>query len=217
MSASMSNVCVNDGAFPLWIAMTMRWYRWNVSFGSFVSNVRRRPISFINSVACLPHVLTVSMAIGTNMCVASISRYCVHYYYYYYYYYYNSPASTKSVRLKIAKLDILLPNLISHCGGKKLRLWESVVECYCIASLEWHGKPLVKVSCLKGFIGDCSDSPSEIFNKLSRSSTNWADLEHHEPLVSTIIIIITLIIIIIIIITIIIFFLLAPASTKPAG
>ena len=28
--------------------------------------------------------------------------------------------------------------------------------------------PLVKVSCLKGFIGDCSDSPSEIFKKQSR-------------------------------------------------
>ena len=47
-----------------------------------------------------------------------------------------SPASTKPAGLKIVKLDILLPNKIGHCGGKKLRLWESVVECYCIASLE---------------------------------------------------------------------------------
>ena len=47
-----------------------------------------------------------------------------------------SPASTKPAGLKIVKLHILLSNKISHCGGKKLRLWESVVECYCIASLK---------------------------------------------------------------------------------
>ena len=46
------------------------------------------------------------------------------------------PASTNPAGLKIVKLDILLPNKIGHCGGKKLRLWKSVVECYCIASLE---------------------------------------------------------------------------------
>ena len=51
-------------------------------------------------------------------------------------FYFFSPASTKPAGLKIVKLDILLPNKIGHCGGKQLRLWESVVECYCIASLE---------------------------------------------------------------------------------
>ena len=43
---------------------------------------------------------------------------------------------TKPAGLKIVKLDILLPNKIGHGGGKTLRLWESVVESYCIASLE---------------------------------------------------------------------------------
>ena len=28
------------------------------------------------------------------------------------------PASTKPAGLKVVKLDILLPNKISHCGGK---------------------------------------------------------------------------------------------------
>ena len=38
-----------------------------------VSNLHRRTISSINSVACLSHVSAVSLAIGTNMCVASSS------------------------------------------------------------------------------------------------------------------------------------------------
>ena len=61
---------------------------------------------------------------------------------------------------------------------KIILLWESVVECNCIASLEWHWKPLVKVSCLKWFIGDCSDSSSEIFHKLSRLRAPCASRFH---------------------------------------
>ena len=34
------------------------------------------------------------------------------------YIFFFSPASTKPAGLKIVKLDILLPNKISHCGGK---------------------------------------------------------------------------------------------------
>ena len=34
-------------------------------------------------------------------------------------FYLDSPASTKPAGLKIVKLDILLPNKISHCRGKK--------------------------------------------------------------------------------------------------
>ena len=41
-------------------------------------------------------------------------------------------------------------------------------------------KALVKVSCLKGFIDDCSDSPSEIFNKLSRLRAPCATRLHSD-------------------------------------
>ena len=52
-----------------------------LSFESSVSNVHHRPISSINSVAYLSHVPAVSIAIGTNMCVASSSRYFFHFIY----------------------------------------------------------------------------------------------------------------------------------------
>ena len=36
------------------------------------------------------------------------------------------------------------------------------------------------VCCLKGFIGDCNDSPSEIFNKLSRLRAPCATRFHSD-------------------------------------